>query len=140
MNCPRDGANLESQTIDGTRLDACPTCAGLFLDHGELNQLTDPTPGDIEFSTVDLDSFNHDDSYQATSCPRDQSTMRKVDFNVDTAIILDYCSTCRGFWLDGGELDRIRTEVKELNEAGAAVPDPLLVRISQFLWRLPLPH
>jgi len=65
---------------------------------------------------------------------------RKVDFNIDTAIILDYCPTCHGFWLDAKELVSINEEVKRLNEAGAEVPDPLLVRISQFFWNLPLPH
>jgi Zn-finger nucleic acid-binding protein len=66
--------------------------------------------------------------------------MRKVDFNIDTAIILDYCPTCRGFWLDANELTRINDEVKRLNEAGAEVPDPLLVRIAQFFWFIPVPH
>ena len=58
----------------------------------------------------------------------------------DTTIILDYCKRCLGFWMDGKELVRINEEVKRLNEADAEVPDPLLVRISQFFWNLPLPH
>ena len=29
---------------------------------------------------------------------------------------------------------------QRLNEAECEVPDPLLVRISQFFWNLPLPH
>ena len=66
--------------------------------------------------------------------------MEKVDFNVDTDIILDYCSACGGFWLDEDELASIHDEVKRLNEAEADVPDPLLVRISQFFWNFPLPH
>ena len=66
--------------------------------------------------------------------------MGKVDFNIDTTIILDYCKKCLGFWMDGKELARINEEVKRLNEADAEVSDPLLVRISQFFWNLPLPH
>jgi Zn-finger nucleic acid-binding protein len=112
----------------------------MFLEHGQLNKLAEPTPGDLEFSTVDLDTFQHDDEYGPINCPRDNTIMRKVDFNIDTAIILDYCPTCHGFWLDAKELASINEEVKRLNEAGAEVPDPLLVRISQFFWNLPLPH
>jgi Zn-finger nucleic acid-binding protein len=112
----------------------------MFLEHGQLNQIADPTAGDLEFSTVDLDSFQHEDEYGPIACPRDGTAMRKVDFNIDSAIILDYCTSCRGFWMDGKELTRINEEVKRLNEAGAEVPDPLLVRISQFFWNLPLPH
>jgi hypothetical protein len=112
----------------------------MFLEHGQLNKVAGPTPGDLEFSTVDLDSAQHSDDHGPIHCPRDNAPMAKVDFNVDTSIILDYCPMCHGFWLDGGELARINKEVKELNEAGKDVADPLLVRISQFFWKLPIPH
>jgi hypothetical protein len=123
-----------------TSVQTCPVCGGMFLAHGQLNQIADPTPGDLEFSTVDLDSFQHEDEYGPIACPHDGVAMGKVDFNVESAIILDYCTSCLGFWMDGKELVRVNEEVKRLNEAGAEVPDPLLVRISQFFWNLPLPH
>lgn len=128
---------LENRTIGTGAVPTCPRCGGMFLDHGELNRVAEPTEGDLEFSTVDLDSFEHADGYGPTACPRDGSTMAKVDFNVDTAIILDYCRQCRGFWLDGEELSQINAEVRRLNEAGKDVPDPLLVRIWQFVESLP---
>jgi Zn-finger nucleic acid-binding protein len=140
MNCPRDAAVLEMKSFGERSVPTCPRCAGMFLAHGELNRLADPTPGDLEFSTVDLDTFQHEDEYGPTACPNDNTVMRKVDFNIDTTIILDYCPTCRGFWLDAKELERINEEVKRLNEAGAEIPDPLLVRIAQFFWIIPVPH
>lgn len=140
MNCPRGDSQLETKTINHTSVQTCPQCGGMFLEHGQLNQVADRTPGDLEYSTVDLDSGQHADDHGAINCPRDNTPMAKVDFNVDSPIILDYCKTCNGFWLDGGELARINAEVKQLNEAGTDVPDPLLVRISQFFWKLPLPH
>src|SRR5258706_2920576 len=140
MNCPRDASPLESKQINESSVQACPQCGGMFLEHGQLNKVADPTPGDLEYSTVDLDSLEDADQYGPIKCPRDGAPMMKVDFNIDTTIILDCCESCRGFWLDGDELARINEEVKQLNEAGAEVPDPLLVRISQFFWKLPVPH
>jgi Zn-finger nucleic acid-binding protein len=140
MNCPHGDSPLETKEINKTSVQTCPRCGGMFLEHGQLNQVADKTPGDLEYSTVDLDSGRHADDNPILNCPRDNTPMAKVDFNVDSSIILDYCQTCHGFWLDGGELARINSEVKELNEAGTEVPDPLLVRISQFFWKLPLPH
>lgn len=140
VKCPRDGADLQSKSIRETAVETCPVCGGMFLQHGQLNQVADSTPGDLEFSTVEHDSLQHEDKFGPAVCPRDGMTMRKVDFNIDTAIILDYCTACRGFWLDATELDRINEEVRRLNEAGREVPDPLLIRISQFFWNLPLPH
>jgi Zn-finger nucleic acid-binding protein len=140
MNCPRDGQGLVTKSFGETSVESCPLCGGMYLEHGELNRMAGPTPGDLEFSTVEGDTFQHDDEYGPIDCPRDGTTMRKVDFNVDSAIILDYCPTCRGFWIEPKELARINEEVKRLNEAGEEVPDPLLVRISQFFWNFPLPH
>lgn len=113
----------------------------MFLEHGQLNRIAEPAPGDLEFSTVEHDSLQHEDAFAPAVCPRDGTTMRKADFNIETTIILDYCMSCHGFWLDARELERINEEVKRLNEAGRyEVPDPLLIRISQFFWNLPLPH
>jgi Zn-finger nucleic acid-binding protein len=139
VNCPRDAAVLEVKSFGPTSVPACPVCGGMFLAHGQLNQIAGPTRGDLEFSTVDLDSFQHEDEYGPIACPNDGTAMSKVDFNIESTIILDYCKTCLGFWMDRKELERIAQEVKRLNEA-ADVPDPLLVRISNFFWNLPLPH
>lgn len=140
MKCPRDGAVLVSKSFGQESVETCPVCGGMFLEQGQLNRVADSTPGDLEFSTVDLDTFQHEDDHGQIGCPRDGSAMSKVDFNIDTTIILDYCKTCHGFWLDGKELERINDEVKRLNDAGNEIPDPLLVRISQFFWNLPVPH
>lgn len=140
MNCPRDSSPLSAKTIGERSVETCPQCGGMYFEHGELNSIAGPTPGDLEFSTIDGDTFQHADDYGPIDCPRDGTTMKKVDFNIETAIILDFCPSCRGFWIDERELTRIREEVHRLDEAGHDVPDPLLVRISQFFWNLPLPH
>lgn len=113
----------------------------MFLSRGTLNRIAEPTEGDLEFSTVDLDSFQHADSYPRATCPLDPDVqMAKVEFLVDTNIILDFCATCHGFWLDGRELTRINEQVSELNTAAREVADPALVRLSKFFWNLPFPH
>lgn len=140
MNCPRDNTALQMKSFGDVSAATCPTCRGMYLQHGELNRLAEPTAGDVEYSSVDGDTLQHPDEYGPIRCPHDGTTMSKVDFNVDTTIILDYCKTCEGFWVDEKELDAIRAEVKRLNEAEAEVPDPWLVRLSRIIWQLPLPH
>src|ERR1043166_141476 len=90
MNCPRDGATLETKAFGAS----CPTCHGMFFEHGQLNAL-EPTAGDLEFSTVDGDDFQHADKYGSIACPRDGATMPKGDFNIECVIISD-CSTRSG--------------------------------------------
>jgi Zn-finger nucleic acid-binding protein len=103
---------------------ACPRCDGLFLEQGQLNQVTEPIPGDLEFSTVDLDTFQHEDTYPPATCPHCRLAMDKVEFNIDSNLILDYCRHCQGFWLDGAELDAINQEVRRLNTTAAEIHDP----------------
>lgn len=38
--CPRCNELLKVHTVDGVRVDACPTCRGMFLDPGELKALS----------------------------------------------------------------------------------------------------
>jgi len=140
MNCPRDEHELEGRSIHGVEARICPDCGGLFLARGELNRISDETAGDIEFSTVDLESFQHEDTFPAASCPLDARLMKKVEFLIETNIILDYCDECRGFWLDGAELRRINDSIANLNEAEREIPDPAMVRLSKFLWSLPVPR
>lgn len=140
MKCPRDDSTLEPRTIRDVEVRVCPTDGGMYLARGELNKVADPTTGDLEFSTVDLDSFDHADEYPPAPCPRDpEQVMKKVEFVIETNIILDYCERCHGFWLDGTELARINEEVCQLNEAEREVPSPGLITFSQFVWALPVP-
>ena len=140
MQCPRDSSVLESREYDSIAVETCASCGGMFVEGGELNRLSGPTAGDLEFSTLDADSGRHPDEWGAARCPRDEAPMKKVEFNIETGIILDHCTACGGFWLDGRELARIHEEVRQLNEAARQVPDPPLVRFAQFIWNLPVPH
>lgn len=39
MKCPKCGADLVTETLQGIQIDRCPECNGIWLDHGELDQL-----------------------------------------------------------------------------------------------------
>ncbi len=140
MQCPRDATPLNDRRFEEIDVQMCASCGGMFVEGGELNRLSGPTAGDLEYSTLDADSGRHADEFGPASCPRDGAAMEKVEFNIETGIILDHCPACGAFWLDGRELARIHDEVRSLNEAARQVPDPPLVRFAQFIWSLPVPH
>ncbi|MBW3564616.1 MAG: zf-TFIIB domain-containing protein [Acidobacteria bacterium] len=140
MRCPIDSSVLVIREIDGVNVHVCPADDGMYLERGELNRLAEPSSGDLEFSTVDLDSLEHQDTQGKRECPADPGTeMVKVEFNILSNIILDYCEKCRGFWIDQGELARIRQSVDSLEEAEDEVPDPPMLWLEKFLWNLPFP-
>ena len=56
-------------------------------------------------------------------CPTDQTTLVMSE---RSGIEIDYCPTCRGVWLDRGELDKIidRSLVAQPSAAPAPTPAP----------------
>jgi uncharacterized protein len=40
MKCPRCDGKLEETTFEGVSIDTCDKCGGVWLDSGELEQLT----------------------------------------------------------------------------------------------------
>ena len=40
MRCPRCDGTLSSKTFEGVEVDTCDKCGGVWLDSGELEQLT----------------------------------------------------------------------------------------------------
>ena len=42
MKCPKCGMDLHTIELHGVKIDQCPSCNGMWLDAGELEQLTRP--------------------------------------------------------------------------------------------------
>jgi uncharacterized protein len=40
MRCPRCDGNLKENTVESVNIDTCDKCGGIWLDSGELEQLT----------------------------------------------------------------------------------------------------
>ncbi len=138
MNCPRCRTSLSTTTLDRIEVEICSSCRGMFLDHGELDRLAKPHDGDLEYSTLDAETFDHEDAYGIADCPRcDDESMKKVEFNIYTGIILDYCGSCRAFWLDGREMDRINEEVHRLDKESSGGPAPAMRWFATLIWSLP---
>lgn len=57
-------------------------------------------------------------SEETRPCPLDKATMVKEV--VGGSIVIDRCPTCKGVWLDRGELDQIRRN-DELSAASAVI-------------------
>ena len=54
-------------------------------------------------------------------CPQDQTVLQMTDRQ---GVEIDYCPTCRGVWLDRGELDKIIDRAGSDNTAAPAAPPP----------------
>lgn len=113
MNCPRCKIDLQSAVVaernSRIQLDTCPRCEGSWFDSGELSQL------DRVAEPVLLEIRNIPDSSEqmaALNCPHcnDHPKMEKVLHPRDYKVVMDFCPTCQGIWLDKGELKAIQQE------------------------------
>lgn len=111
MNCPRCQKPLVpghlSETSIFEKVQVCETCKGTFIGPEDLL--------DVELQQrAALFEFRHIPSeaeqQQPLSCPACAVTMTKVVSERDAKVIMDLCPQCRHTWLDGGEIDAIKTD------------------------------
>jgi len=117
LNCPSCNSKLNLYKIFGIKFEGCPECQGLFLDNNELRLLKDKTEEllwhnlrwmDDEVESVDKTTFIP----SKIKCPKCTDRMVSTIFG-SSKIIIDYCKSCRGLWLDKGEYQGIIAQLSE---------------------------
>ncbi len=115
MPCPQCATPLgviEFNTDPAISVERCPDCKGMFFNPGELEALLDSQTN----SLVWLDSEQLKQLDQEVleiggvvyrKCPVCNERMSPLNFGGHSGVIIDRCGP-HGFWLDGGELRRIK--------------------------------
>lgn len=111
MKCLRcENVELEVQVkgegADVFEVDACKACSGVWLDADELGKLDDNLFVDVE--TIDYQPASASAEDAVITCPRCKVKMDKVHPGGFANTVLDNCPQCKGFWLDAGELEKMR--------------------------------
>ena len=113
--CPTDGTPLVERVLSNERIDYCPQCSGSFFDDGELERIT-RLISLFEMAILDEDdipSVPPGEIKRAVSCPADGAPMEPHEVG---GTIIDVCSTCGGYWLDGGELSALQLVQANIEE------------------------
>lgn len=133
MLCPKDNVVCDPILLQDVEVDVCPKCQGVWLEQLEVRKLirhfTIPDHSDVDellstwerveyTGTIPKDFWRED----KLLCPRDGAQMSKHYF-AGTLIGVDQCQLCKGFWLDGGELQAIAEEVQPNPVIDAAIAE-----------------
>ena len=113
MKCPvcktEEMIILELKQVE---IDYCPSCAGIWLDQGELELLWDPdnTQGvkDYIANLPEAKGINE----EKRKCPICNKTMFKALIGEEKQTLIDKCPKYHGIWLDAGELEEILSNAK----------------------------
>lgn len=109
IDCPRCWVETKREEVEilgpNIFIDICPKCNGIWLDPGELGKLLKDRKL-TDYLTKNIGT----QSKSQLVCPRCGGLM---DIETAEDIEVDVCLTCRGVWLDAGELEELRTKSKE---------------------------
>jgi len=120
VNCLNCHKKMIEQSADTRRgqvdYDVCEACGSIWFDMGELDAMVPQVFESVE--TASRDAAAGISEPPPRRCPRcEPQLLDKVFFLRYSDILLDHCSNCHGFWLDGGELDRINEELRGIKAA-----------------------
>lgn len=111
-SCPVCNENLGRYEIFNIEIDGCSKCKGLFLDKDELRKLKDKsikgTWQTLRWMDDEVEAIEKSKAMLSKrSCPKCQKTnFISTNFG-DSNTIIDWCPSCCGVWLDGGEFKEI---------------------------------
>ena len=104
LTCVKCTSVLDKARVGDVEVDLCPSCGGLWLDHGEIERLGRGKAEDLTRLRSALVGNEAPDpaSDTTTSCPACPGGLKEVDLG---PVHIEYCNKCHGIFLDKGELD-----------------------------------
>ncbi len=121
----------------------CPETGGMYLHKGDLNALLPHHESLFASEDLELSSLvkkTEKDVHGDIPCIHcGNPAMTKVTFLAESGIVLDHCEQCGSFWIDGGELRKMREYWENVEENSKKAHDPAIQVFLNFLKSLSIP-
>jgi PAT family beta-lactamase induction signal transducer AmpG len=108
MRCPKCRADMEPIEYEGTEVDRCTICHGIWFDAGEIEMMKDKHAA-AAIDIGDTKTGKEANTIDRYDCPRCGGAMVRVVDPVQHHIWYETCSGCSGSYLDAGELRDLST-------------------------------
>ncbi len=103
MRCPKCRADMEQIEFEGTEVDRCEICKGIWFDAGEIEIMRDNRAA-VAIDTGDANTGKQSNAIDRYQCPRCSGSMVRVVDPKQQHIWYETCGSCGGSFLDAGEL------------------------------------
>jgi Zn-finger nucleic acid-binding protein len=129
MRCPNCKGILCRIDYEGIPVCTCPDCQGEFVDYSRLRRIGGKQ--EVQFEKTEAKRLKHiktgPEIEKQRICPRCGNLMAKGIYRT-TDVIIDYCKSCRGVWLDDQELEKIQVldEHREASQREQSATAPVL--------------
>lgn len=108
MRCPKCRADMEQVEYEGTEIDRCTICHGIWFDVGEIDMLKNKQAA-AAIDTGDKKTGRDSNAVDRYDCPRCGGAMVRVVDPVQSHVWYETCGGCNGSYLDAGELSDLST-------------------------------
>jgi PAT family beta-lactamase induction signal transducer AmpG len=102
MRCPKCRADMEQIDYEGTEIDRCLYCSGIWFDAGEIEILSNKQAA-TALDTGNQRETKHLNQLDQYGCPRCGGEMKQVVDAKQTHIWYETCAECNGSFFDAGE-------------------------------------
>lgn len=111
MNCPACENTMKQMELGGVVVDVCEDgCGGVWFDNFEMKKFDEKheTAGEalLDIKTNPSVKIDHSKRIKCPQC--DDIVMMRHFYSVKHEVVVDKCPGCNGYWLDCGELRKIR--------------------------------
>lgn len=103
MKCPKCSASMETVRQEGTVVDRCTSCGGIWFDTWEAEDLIEAKNG-VAVDTGNRIKGLKMNKIRDIACPRCGKQMQTVADREDPMLKFEVCTDCHGYFLDAGEL------------------------------------
>ena len=113
MKCPSCSSDLVEKSIENIKVDICSKgCGGIWFDNFELKKVDEShEAAGEELLNIEKDATIKVDQSKKRTCPKcNNQPMIRHFASVNKEVEVDECPACGGYWLDDGELVKIRTQ------------------------------
>jgi PAT family beta-lactamase induction signal transducer AmpG len=122
MRCPKCRADMEQIDYEGTEVDRCTICKGIWFDADEIAVMNDKQAA-AAIDIGDIKAGKQSNTVDHYQCPRCGGAMARVVDPSQTHIWYETCSSCHGSYLDAGELRDLSTLTISDFFKGLAAPE-----------------
>lgn len=139
MKCPACFNELTETQVGSVVVDVCEGgCGGIWFDAFELQQVDDAHEAAGEhLLQIKRDPDLQLDSSRKRACPRcDGIKLKRQLFGPKSTVEVDHCPGCAGYWLDAGELEKIRLEKMPEPPAGGDQAGLVTAEVIRYVYRM----
>ena len=116
--CPACGAYLDLYDIFRIEVEGCSSCKGIWLDKDELRKLKDKAERDpwtaLRWMDDEVEAIERARAMPSKRvCPKCTGEQLVSTSFGDSSILLDWCPSCHGTWLDRDEFQEIVNDLSK---------------------------